>query len=355
MLTSLAVKGFKSLIDTGPIPFAPLTVLFGPNGAGKSNVLEALRVLSHAASAYDDRSLLPADLRARPLELFSFPPGGLPELLQRPQVRCEIEALIAATRYSLTLTCRPQSLQVERAESPEPGPDQGDVVLAFGGWRSYYLEPRVAMRTEQSARAEDIGPLGETLLGYLHLVKNERREEWNTIQRTLRVLVPAVERIDVEVDTRHGTLVLDSVHNGVAYSSRQVSEGTLRALGLVAALTNPGSTLVAFEEPENGVHPRRIEAIARLLVAATIEAREAKQVVVSSHSPILCGALVRQAREHPGKIALLRVVQGAAGTRVKPLDIAHPAFGDAELRQQLSTVDDASVFEGLVMRGLLDD
>jgi predicted ATPase len=239
---------------------------------------------------------------------------------------------------------------------PEHEVDYCLEALTMYAWRFHALEPRVAMRSEQPlAPVEDVGLLGESVGSYLFQVKRDRPEEWATLQRTLRVLIPAVDVLDVELDERRGTLALEIRQGGISYSTRQASEGTLRVLGLLAAVTNPDARLVAFEEPENGVHPQRIELIARLLVSQAVEAPRPKQIVVTTHSPILCGALIRHAREHPGQIALLRVVQGRGGTQVKPLDIEQTAFKDDELRRQLATVDDVAVFEGLVLRGLLDD
>ena len=45
------------------------------------------------------------------------------------------------------------------------------------------------------------------------------------------------------------------------------------------------SALVGFEEPENGVHPRRIQLIAELL--KTQETLRQTQYIVTTHSPIL--------------------------------------------------------------------
>ena len=51
--------------------------------------------------------------------------------------------------------------------------------------------------------------------------------------------------------------------NGSEVSARLLFDGTLRMLGLLA-LTGAadGPALVGFEEPENGVHPGRIDLIA---------------------------------------------------------------------------------------------
>jgi predicted ATPase len=72
--------------------------------------------------------------------------------------------------------------------------------------------------------------------------------------------------------------------HGVDFTAKVLSEGTLRLLGLMAILNreNP-ATVVGFEEPENGVHPRRLKLIADLLCNAS----EYKQVLVNTHSPVL--------------------------------------------------------------------
>jgi len=53
------------------------------------------------------------------------------------------------------------------------------------------------------------------------------------------------------------------------------------------AIVNPlaATTVIGYEEPENGVHPRRLKLIADLFKNAA-ESRET-QVLVNTHSPIL--------------------------------------------------------------------
>ncbi len=53
----------------------------------------------------------------------------------------------------------------------------------------------------------------------------------------------------------------------VSMPARVVSEGTLRVLGLLAlGGAKEPPALIGFEEPENGVHPRRIRDIAKILI-----------------------------------------------------------------------------------------
>lgn len=60
MLTHLHIKNFKAWKDTGPIPLAPLTVIFGANSAGKSSLGHLLLALKQTILSTD---------RKRPLHL----------------------------------------------------------------------------------------------------------------------------------------------------------------------------------------------------------------------------------------------------------------------------------------------
>jgi hypothetical protein len=133
-----------------------------------------------------------------------------------------------------------------------------------------------------------------------------------------------------------------------------VSEGTLRVLALCALAVNPwGGSLLAFEEPENGVHPRRLELIVQLLTSLAID--QGRQIIVTTHSPLLCDAVFRRGKFRPTDIALLRVRHGPEGTDVKPFDITGPLFQDHEIAKALTAGTEDGLFESLMVRGMLDE
>ncbi len=190
-------------------------------------------------------------------------------------------------------------------------------------WHSYYLDPRLTMREPQPPReVEDIGPQGEFLAPFLYRLKNHPQFQRNfkAIRRGLSSAIPTIEGLDVELDERRGTLDIVITQNGAPYSSRVISEGTLRIIALCAIAANPWpSSLVAFEEPENGVQPKRIKVIASLLteMATTSE----RQVVVTTHSPILVAAIASKALEDSKRVALLHCTQDGRETRIKEMNL----------------------------------
>ena len=153
-------------------------------------------------------------------------------------------------------------------------------------WRFFYFEPRERMRAATAIKeARHVGPMGEELAAFLVTLKARQPRQFQTLEKALRMLLPDVDGIETEVNDL-GEAEFRLRENGVAIPARVLSEGTLRLLGLLALSgAEDGPSLVGFEEPENGVHPRRIELVADLLKSSSQSGET--QYIVTTHSPIL--------------------------------------------------------------------
>ena len=90
----------------------------------------------------------------------------------------------------------------------------------------------------------------------------------------------------------------------------------------------------------------RIEVITRILMAAA----QTRQVVVTTHSPLVVGEVVQQIRS--GEIAaedvkLIVCSSTPQGTRLRPFDPKGPLFDDAEVAEALAADDDAAKVRAL--------
>ncbi len=411
MLRRLHIRGFKSLVDT-TIEFPRMAVLFGPNAAGKSNVLDAVQALSRIGTLRTLMDALAEPIRGYPIEAFSFPAGGLQELLEIKRTSFTLEADLHVDkdtyRYRIETAIEPASgrlsvadeylaqlgakgepkgrptieqmdskLHIRRKSKPahprqEPlglnhsilsDPRLGGVEYRalertrqeLSGWRTYYLDPRVAMRAARPpSEVRDIGVLGEDIAPFLYRLRAEQPQHFQAIVRAVRSIVPSVENISVDLDKRRGTLDILVRQGGIDYSSRVVSEGTLRVLALCAVAVNPwGGSVLAFEEPENGVHPRRLELIAQLLVSLALE--KDCQLIVTTHSPLFCDAVLKKARARPDDIRLFNVQREGAWTVIRPFEVTGPLFKDQEIAAALTAGTEDGLFESLMLRGLLDE
>lgn len=158
--------------------------------------------------------------------------------------------------------------------------------MELANWYTYYLEPRVLMREDVPlAEIESPGPRGENLAAFLNTLKHKYEKDYESLNLSLKRILPTEATIEIE-HLREGRVGLRLSENGFWFSARLISEGTLRLIGLLAAIhpKNP-ATVVAFEEPENGVHPVRLKIISEILKNAVQE--YGKQIIVTTHSPIL--------------------------------------------------------------------
>ena len=153
-------------------------------------------------------------------------------------------------------------------------------------WRFYYFDPG-AMRQESALKAIDsLGHYGQDMSGFYHTLKIQDPQQFAGISDSLPIAIPSAESIET-VLTEDGFVRLVYKDGRTRHSSRVISDGTLRVLGLFAIMSrfNKAST-IGFEEPENGVHPRRLGIIARLLANST-QNDSHTQVLVTTHSPRL--------------------------------------------------------------------
>ena len=138
-------------------------------------------------------------------------------------------------------------------------------------------------RTVKEAR--HIGLMGEDLAAFLNTLRALEPRQFEAVEKALHMLMPHLDGIEVEVSDL-GEAELRLREGGIAIPARVLSEGTLHMLGLLAlAGVNTPPALVGFEEPENGIHPRRIELIAELL--KTRAGLGQTQYIVTTHSPLL--------------------------------------------------------------------
>lgn len=161
-------------------------------------------------------------------------------------------------------------------------------------WKFLRLNPDDLRRpTRKNTGGDVISQSGENLAGALHRIKVSDPYAVTEISRKLQSFLPNFTEVDVIDDLENRQYVIQlSDADGKKYSSRVLSEGTLRLLTLcILQYDDAFSGLLCFEEPENGVHPFRIGAMARLLRDMRTSFEDAdeglRQIIVNTHSPVL--------------------------------------------------------------------
>jgi len=188
-----------------------------------------------------------------------------------------------------------------------------------------------------------IGLLGEELAARLNTLKANNPRHFNAIEKGLHTLLPTVEGIDTEVSNL-GEVELFLKENQINIPARVLSEGTLRMLGLLALTgSEEPPSLVGFEEPENGVHPGRIDLIAEFLKTRQIQG--STQYIVTTHSPRLLDTMPPE--------SLFATRQRNRKTRITPLLDAGPLWNRVSVRDSLE--EDGLTISERVVRGDFND
>jgi len=256
-------------------------------------------------------------------------------------LRLRMEGQSRPTEHELGLTYALASTQLYAPHYPH--------VTAFreelSRWRFYYLEPKSMRADAPLKEAHSLGPSGEDLAPLFYTLKNRSTKQFEAVNRALRTLIPSLEGIEVQ-RTNQGFLQLQVLEENIPFSARVISEGTLRVLGLLA-ITNPLSptSVIGYEEPENGVHPRRLRIVAELLSSA---ASTGKQLIINTHSPKFPEFF---ARAYGQNATLVLCEKKGRATHFEPFE---PQAGGMFLPQEVEAAMEAAErtsFADRVMRG----
>ena len=151
--------------------------------------------------------------------------------------------------------------------------------------RAYRIEPAVLRETQDPSGGTRLHPDGSNTASVLRDIERESPGDWQKIRALLESVAPGT--IDVRPTRQGDKLSLEFEQKAassrrVKFSAFNMSDGTLRALGLFAAVfQRPRPSVLVIEEPEATMHPGALGAVLDLLRHAA----RFMQVVVTTHSP----------------------------------------------------------------------
>lgn len=167
-------------------------------------------------------------------------------------------------------------------------------------WVMLQFEPS-ALRQPNSiyeVKNAEITASGNNLPATLFRLNSEKKEGdvYQTLTNKLKELVSNVDEIDVDKDDKRDLLTLQiKFKDGLILPAQSLSDGTLRFLGLAIIKEDSlSSSLICLEEPENGINPKKVEQMVRLLEEIATdteyevdENNPLRQVIINSHSPLV--------------------------------------------------------------------
>ena len=330
MITRFRAANYKALHDVS-LDLTPMHVLIGPNDSGKTSILEALASLCRSVD-HDLRHAFIGSWQGADLVW----KGDLDQL-----VRFEAEGKDGEKNWKYQLACRfllkSRQAQVEEEAlsfGPGPKPIALEVVPtrmtaiyrivmqnkqatneqryaarelhnAISGVHLYRWVPRllslpVAPQSKSQFRMESTG-FGLALC--LDDILGADRRRFDELENHFKRIFPEVDSIMLirepaftgAVDDPEQIPMLQPADgkglyfrfkkNNQELAASQVSDGMLLVLAYLTVLYLPQPPRVLLiEEPENGIHPKRLQEVLQIL-RDLIAKQEHTQVVLTTHSP----------------------------------------------------------------------
>ena len=172
-------------------------------------------------------------------------------------------------------------------------------------WRLLQLEPSALREPDEFTAQPDLGADGSHLPATLyHLARYSTRENgdrsttwlYEQVASRLAELIDDVYEVGIDRDEKRQLLTLEVTDaEQTVHPAWSLSDGTLRFLALAVLEQDPtAGGLICLEEPENGIHPKRIPAMLQLLEDIAVDVEEPvgdsnplRQVIVNTHSPVV--------------------------------------------------------------------
>ena len=332
--STLEVRGYKSLNDAR-LDLDSLNVLIGANGAGKSNLIslfefmgESLRrnledfvqsrgganAFLHLGSSTTEELIIRATIDT----------SSTRNILQQRFGYKPPDALYYMERHGGGLSAEEQEREVVVDDVCSVVPERGEVYparllverLQTQVSMLHLLDTSVTAPIRKECYIDDnrrLHPDGGNLAAMLHLYANQYPASYRRIRSTVRKILPSFDDFVLEpqrLNERSILLNWRQKDNKYVFGPHQFSDGSLRAMALIALLLQPDDYLadiVILDEPELGLHPHAVSLVTGLIQGMA----ERTQVIVSTQSPTFVDefapedVVVVEARGHETRFARL--------------------------------------------------
>ena len=307
-LRSVRIEGFRS-IKKMELELRPINVCIGANGAGKSNLIAFFKMINELMGGRLQQYIATT---GRATGNLYFGPRLTPQLEAQMEFEADNETDVYRIRMfhaagdSLIFAEEALSFHQTGYVTPKEitfgaGHQEGKIVEAedpvartlryfLNHCRVYHFhDTSQTARIRQYCYVENnrwLMPDAANLAAVLYRLKSEHEVVYRRIVRNVVQVAPCFVDFELEPSGQNRTdIILNWRHreSDLVFGPHQLSDGTLRAICLIALLQQPQDDLplvIVVDEPELGLHPHALELIASLFQAVS----EHSQVLISTQS-----------------------------------------------------------------------
>jgi len=366
-LKSFTIKGYKTVREISHFEPRPINVLIGPNGSGKSNFLSFFQFLSWILNsdgklqeriAYlggaNDILHDGADVtKSIDAELVIKTSAGVNEykfslMFAKPDKLVFKEEKYRFSSTKMTGETRWSSCGVGHEEAQLPKVDNRTAATILNLLRKLIVyqfhntSDTAPLRLKWSiADGKWLKQNGDNLGSFLYRLQQEEKQYYLRIIKYIRLVLPFFD--DFELYDEFGKVLLRWKEKGTnkIFNAGQASDGMLRTIALISLLAQNPKDLPAvlfLDEPELGLHPSAIDALAGLIKTVSTHC----QVFLATQSIGLVNYF-----ELDDLVVIDRKGRYSEYSRpdVKKLEVYLEEFSTGEIWEKISSEDVRDVFE----------
>ncbi len=303
MIERLVVDNFKS-IQHADVSLHRINLLIGPNNSGKSNFLSIFSSIKNKISLS----------------------GSIQEFTETNK-----ENKLPSFEISINKqTIRILNGKVVFLDSDSPPYEYNRVFYQFTSsiQNSHIYKIQIdSLKREKifDIKANQINGSGENMASFLQIVLNKHRTIFKKITEDLVQFNNEFEEIVLDfLENNKIKVGLKNKENTVFWSD-ELSEGVLYFLCILCIVNQPEPPKYLFiEEPETGIHPRRIKEVIDLIK----ELAEEKdiQVFMTTHSPLVVDLF----EDEPECIHIFEMLNGITEIKNLKFDVLDPIYKELE-------------------------
>ena len=345
MLKRVSIQNFKSLKDV-TLDLQKVNLLIGPNNSGKTNFLKALEYMGvnrqiHSNEAERGNMVYGKNNNDKIIIQLKFDIEDKEFFFEEPDYYvfgCEINP-----NGSVVMEKWHQNLKKSHIKSFDANDSldfRTDLNQRVGSMIIYKPDPDKLIKPGiVGIGAELVEADASNLIAFFDYIRDDQPEIFERIKTDLRKCVPEFSEINFQSVPSNDELIkqfgpgtykrigLTEGRQGVKYWADELSEGTLYFLALLCIINQPNPPkLLLLEEPEKGIHPRRIFEVIQFILRLSEEKNI--QVIMTTHSPVVLDMFA----DMPESVFIFDKDEEEGATHVKNLqrNVIEPATKKSE-------------------------